>query len=539
MLSGGARTCALLGVGRLAPAARGGGLMLLRLALAELRHRPGRALFLLLGYALGVAVMVVLLAVGEAMLEQARDRRLVGGGDVVVVPAGISPEVLRAGGATSLFLGIDQARFIQRSVLESPRARSAFGVVAASPVLEGTLLEIATDTLLFRAVARGEIPSRARAAGAAPRLLAGRWRDSPADRRWAAPSPEQLYHEIDRFHLPIGAAAGDSTWAEWHYFNAVLGDGRWVYLTFLVGGEVGVPGRWGGRLLLTVREPDGSHRAFTRDFPCRVPACRDPLRNPQVTIDTTRADLVFAPDARVEQRGGVYHVRAAVGGQRIEMRFAPAPHRYFPPADLGGATLISGYVAPALYAEASGEACLPRCGTFSRVQGYHDHNWGVWRDVSWEWGAASDRTLSLLYGVVRGDQPDAADLPLFAYLVDERGARGVYRPRALRFTRTRPLRAAGQWLQVPQQMRFEDARRGLRVTIDVDALHVTDLRRARRRFFLQMRGTATVEETGHPAARLNGFFETYVDQGSGVGDRGSGEPQRQLQLDSQLTLPFP
>jgi energy-coupling factor transporter ATP-binding protein EcfA2 len=56
--------------------------------LAELRNRPGRALFLLGGYALGVAVMVVLLAVGEAMLEQARDRALVGGGDVVVVPAG-------------------------------------------------------------------------------------------------------------------------------------------------------------------------------------------------------------------------------------------------------------------------------------------------------------------------------------------------------------------------------------------------------------------------------------------------------------------
>jgi len=37
--------------------------MLLRLVIAELRHRPGRALFLLGGYSLGVAVMVVLLAV--------------------------------------------------------------------------------------------------------------------------------------------------------------------------------------------------------------------------------------------------------------------------------------------------------------------------------------------------------------------------------------------------------------------------------------------------------------------------------------------
>src|SRR5688572_12545906 len=101
--------------------------MILQLVWSELRHRPGRAAFLLGGYSLGVSVMVVLLAVGEAMLEQARDRALVGGADVVVVPAGISAEMLKAGGATSLFLGIDQARFVQRTVLESARGREERG----------------------------------------------------------------------------------------------------------------------------------------------------------------------------------------------------------------------------------------------------------------------------------------------------------------------------------------------------------------------------------------------------------------------------
>ena len=37
--------------------------MILRLAAAEIRNRPGRAAFLLAGYALGVGTMVVLLAV--------------------------------------------------------------------------------------------------------------------------------------------------------------------------------------------------------------------------------------------------------------------------------------------------------------------------------------------------------------------------------------------------------------------------------------------------------------------------------------------
>ena len=107
--------------------------MILRLAAAELRHRPGRAAFLLFGYAMGVAVMVVLLAVGEAMLMQARDKELVGGGDVLLVPAGISPERLRSGSGGGLFLGIDHARFLQRNLLESPRGRLTKSAISSWP----------------------------------------------------------------------------------------------------------------------------------------------------------------------------------------------------------------------------------------------------------------------------------------------------------------------------------------------------------------------------------------------------------------------
>jgi hypothetical protein len=473
--------------------------MLLRLVLAELRHRPGRALFLLAGYALGVSVMVVLLAVGEAMLEQARDRALVGGGEMVVVPAGISAEMLRAGGATSLFLGLDQARFVQRQILESPRGRADFGVRAASPILDGKLVELHVGGDTLRAIASGEIPSRAAAAGAAPRLLAGRWEDSPADRRWAEPSAEALFHEIDRFHVPRGAAAGDSTWAEWHYFNVILAPDRWIYLTFMVAGRVGTPGEWGGRVLLTVRDEAG-HRALTRDLP-----------DTEVRFDTTRADLSLGPANTVQQRGGVYAVRADVGGARIDLRVRPAPGRYFPPSDLGGTDLISGYVAPALYATAEGDVCLPGrpCERIEGAQAYHDHNWGIWRDVSWEWGAASDSALSLLYGVVRGEA--GTDPGLFVYLVDSRGGGGVFRPPPPRVSAQPKVVFEGRRLRLPTRLGFEDARRGLRVRIDAPIRNITDTGRDRQRYFIQMRGVATVEETGYPVARLPGFFETYVD----------------------------
>ena len=44
-----------------------------RLALRHLTLRPGRTLLLLAGYGVGVAVMIVLLSIGEALLAQARD----------------------------------------------------------------------------------------------------------------------------------------------------------------------------------------------------------------------------------------------------------------------------------------------------------------------------------------------------------------------------------------------------------------------------------------------------------------------------------
>jgi hypothetical protein len=469
--------------------------MILRLAVAELRNRPGRALFLLGGYALGVAVMVVLLAVGEAMLEQARDRELVGGGDVVVAPAGISAEMLKAGGVSSLFLGIDHARFLQRNLLESPRGRGERGIRSASPILDGKQVELYAGGRRIDAIATGEIPSRARAAGASPDLLSGRWTDSEADRLWTSPAEAELLRQIDRFHLP---AVRDSTWAEWHYFNVVLDERRWVYVTLMVAGQVGVPGRWGGRILLTVRQPDGTHRSLTRDLP-----------GEQVRFDTASPDLRLGERAYVRLEGGAYRVAADAGGVRVDLRVRPSPRRYFPPTDIGGTELISGYVAPALHARADGTLCLPACETVRGAQAYHDHNWGVWRDVSWEWGSASDERLSLLYGGVRGAA--AGPEGVFAYLVDEDGVRGVYRPAGIQFTEMQTVAADGRPIRVPRRFAFEDRRQGMRVTVDVAAVHVTDMNRPTRRWFVQMRGTATIEERGRTIGRLPGFFETYVD----------------------------
>ena len=116
------------------------------LALRHLLVRPGRAVVLLGGYAIGVAVMIVLLSVGTAMLEQSRDVALVGGGDLTVLPEGLDLEAMRTGGMTGLFFGIDRARFVTRELLGGERHRAT--VAAVAPVLERkwVLLNIGDST---------------------------------------------------------------------------------------------------------------------------------------------------------------------------------------------------------------------------------------------------------------------------------------------------------------------------------------------------------------------------------------------------------
>ena len=241
--------------------------MLATLAFRHLLVRKLRSLFLLLGFALGVGVMIVLLSVGEAMLDQSRDVSLVGGGEVTVLPQGIDIEAMRTGGLGGMFFSIERARFLARVVLGGPRHRQIVRTVA--PAIEGKLLYLcpARGPCRPTAVRAGaEIPSRAAALGAGLDVIDGAWRDTPADSAYMLPTRQQLYDELDRFHLP---RRPDSTWGEWHYFNLVTGPDEWWYVTFLLGGEVSLEtsdarrARWGGRLLVT-------HRSSVSDYWLRV-----------------------------------------------------------------------------------------------------------------------------------------------------------------------------------------------------------------------------------------------------------------------------
>ena len=85
--------------GRIVDGAESGRSVIGTLAFRHLWVRKVRSLFLLLGFALGVGVMVVLLSVGEAMLDQSQDVSLVGGGEVTILPQGIDVEAMRPVGS--------------------------------------------------------------------------------------------------------------------------------------------------------------------------------------------------------------------------------------------------------------------------------------------------------------------------------------------------------------------------------------------------------------------------------------------------------
>ena len=119
--------------------------MITLIALRNFVLRPWRSLFLLLGYSLGVAVMIVLLSIGAALLVQARQERLVGGGQVTVLPEGIDVEVLKTGGLGGMFFSIDHARFIYRQLLAAPRLSSS--IAAAAPQIDSIYRRRARSTI--------------------------------------------------------------------------------------------------------------------------------------------------------------------------------------------------------------------------------------------------------------------------------------------------------------------------------------------------------------------------------------------------------
>ena len=525
--------------------------MIALLALRSLASRPWRSLFLLFGYALGVGVMIVLLAIGEALLTQARDERLVGGGEITVLPSGLDVEVMKTGGVGGLFFSIDNARFIYRQLLAAPRLSAS--VKVAAPQITRKLLYLRAHGAEYAVLATGEVPSRSEAVGAVPPLAAGEWRDDAGDRRWIAPTPYELYSEVDHFHIPPDGLANPESWGEWHYFNVLSADHRsWAFISYIIGGDVR-EGEWGAQVAITLRTQDGSTRRFAATVPSD--SVRFSTETPDLALGGASVKLLAADSAAPAGAGSAgaaryeLHARAREeeetdsrfrgnggSGSRgrspaavtVDLVVTPVPGALFPGATLASGEFTSGYAVPGLRANATGTICVSgACEHYDSAQSYHDHNWGVWRGVRWEWGATRAGSYTLLYGRVEPPASASSQPPLFLYLVDSLGFRALFRPREISYVDGRTITVNGRSVKVPSSAVLADARGRdtIRVELSIEDAIGTDTRgslvergevAAARMlttpYFIQMKGRARLSGSvnGAPlAGEGEGFFETY------------------------------
>src|SRR5207245_3154730 len=85
-----------------------------------------------------------------------------------------------------------------------------------------------------------------------------------------------------------------------------------------------------------------------------------------------------------------------------ELILSPVASRSIPPATIHGARgWMSCYVVPVLSGTFSGRLTIDgKEIVVDGVSGYHDHNWGYWQGVSWQWGQVSNGDVSIVYGRV-------------------------------------------------------------------------------------------------------------------------------------------
>jgi hypothetical protein len=384
--------------------------MIVRLAVRSLVTRPLRSAVLSIGFGLSIAVMAELLGVGEVILEQAHSPALAGGGDVVV-SSGFGP--------------LESARYVLTSMLGSP----AFAprVAAASPSRRGTLYLLSAN-VNGPVTVHGGIPSRERAVGDPEVERQPGWTDEARDAAWIDPPPGDLLRAMDRFHpLPDLAAfpsaegsAERRSWAEWLYFNARSPDGtRRFYLTFMTG----APDAAGMRPAYVRLQLNrgGATMNFSASGSVRD---RDLLdRAPDVDIGGNSVRL---------ESDGRYRIALALrndsrpdAGAQGELILTPQAGRSIPPATIHGARgWVSGYVVPVLSGAFAG---VLRIGgeelAVDGMSGYHDHNWGYWAGVRWQWGQVASGTLSIIYGRVfpPADVADPRRIPGFLGVMGPEG----------------------------------------------------------------------------------------------------------------------
>lgn len=492
--------------------------------------RPGRTLLFLCGFALAVGVMIALLSVGEAIVEQASDKAQVGGADIVLVPQGTDVEVLKLGGVTALFSTIPNARLVYRQLLLGPRF--AGDIAAAAPAWAGrpVFLRARGESPVVQGIASAVVPLLERAVGNAS--LPASWRDSAGESLFMLRAGDALYHEMDRWHLPAPGHKDAARWAEWYYFNLLdPASGRYAYLSFFVAGDPRGPSARGS-LSIQLGAPGRPPERLQFIEPVDTTALA--LAGAGVELGSARPGDALA---RVRFERGAYRLAARFHDRRtglpveLDLVVEPEPHAYYPPIQVRGSDgFETGYAVPVAIGRASGRVAAGTTRwSFDRALAYHDHNWGYWRSVRWDWGQvqSNDGKYGLVYGRVLAKELDDVGQGgrVFALVTSSSGFLGYLAPEGIEYDGVRAApRVSGRLVTAPERIRLAQGNQddslevGVRITDVAASIPLGDRPEpGSAHAFLQMRGEFRVR--GRVAGQVLDFTapgaaETFVPLGA-------------------------
>jgi hypothetical protein len=399
---------------------------------------------------------------------------------------------------------VNAARFVTSSILGGEPFASR--TRTASPTSVATLYRVRPDGSRHAVRVRGGVPSLEQALGDPETAAVEGWRDKPSDRAWSDPGPGDLLRALDRFHpIPDVPERADS-WAEWLYFNGRTEEGTRFYLSFIVGRRA-TPDRRVAIVRLQL-ERDGRmiHYSHRQEIPEGELLARGPdidIGANQVRLEGTRYRIHLELS---RERGRGEPTRPAAPPDLVgDLVLDAGARRVLPPLTVRGAGgWVSGYVVPVLSGPLSGflEIGGNRIVLEDAV-GYHDHNWGFWEGVTWQWGQVAGDEISLVYGkiVPPADAADPGRIPGFLLVSGPEGPIG-------HATGVVIEEFPGPDPDLPQ--RFEvsaaSADLSLRVVLDVQEATRTPYRQGDdggEMEFLQMRARCRVE--GRIAAREISF----------------------------------
>jgi hypothetical protein len=228
----------------------------------------------------------------------------------------------------------------------------------------------------------------------------------------------------------------------------------------------------------------------------------------QVRFENTR----YVLSARFRDLGGR-------GPVTVALTVRPEMRAYYPPVEMtGDGGFVSGYVVPAAIAHADGTIeAGGRTWQFADAPAYHDHNWGTWEHVDWDWGQvqSADHRFALVYGAVHAPSLGGESGRRFALLTDRDGFLGALEPRAFIYEGWHP----GERSRVPGTIAFVAAQGEDSLSVRFRVEDVASSRTPGTSFgagkvFLQMRGTYEVRGTvaGRAIAfSQRGAAETFAE----------------------------